>query len=104
LIDKSAEYDISARASNLSKNLVKVIIKGVMRASEFFDGLQREDFRIKQDNPKNYRISELKEYSGPQIDWNRYEIRFMSKQIYRGFKEANERLSRIEQKLDNGNS
>jgi hypothetical protein len=27
------------------------------------------------------------EYPGPEIDWNRYEIRFMSKQIYKGFRE-----------------
>jgi hypothetical protein len=104
LIDKSVEYDVSVRASNLSKNLVKVIINGDIESiAEFFDAIQREDIS-KQDTPKNYSLSELKEYSGPEIDWNRYEIRFMSKQLYKGFKEANERLSHIEQKLNNGHS
>ena len=105
LIDKSVEYDVSVRVSNLSKNLVKVIINGDIESiTEFFGAIQREDIRVKQDFPKNYRISDLKEYSGPEIDWNRYEIRFMSKQIYKGFKEANERLARIEQKLNNDHS
>jgi hypothetical protein len=105
LIDKSVEYDVSVRASNLSKNLVKVIINGDIESiAKFFDAIQREDIRSKQDTPKNYSLSELKEYSGPEIDWNRYEIRFMSKQLYKGFKEANERLSHIEQKLNNGHS
>jgi acylphosphatase len=105
LIDKSVEYDVSVYASNLSKNLVKVIINGDNESiAEFLDAIRRVDIRVKRDTPKNYRISELKEYSGPEIDWNRNEIRFLSKLMYKGFKEANTRLLEIEKKLNKGHS
>lgn len=101
LIDKSVEYDVSVHVSNLSRNLVKVIINGDNESiAEFLHAIRREDIRVKQDTPKNYRDSELKEYSGPEIDWRRYEIRFMSKLMYKCFNEANTRLSEIE-KLNN---
>ena len=60
---------------------MKLIINGDNGSiEEFFDVIQREDGRVKQDTPKTYRVSELKEYLGLEIDWNRYEICFMLKQ------------------------
>lgn len=57
LTDRSVEYDISVRASNLSKNLVKVIINGDNESiAEFFEAIQRG---VKQDTPKNYRIPNI---------------------------------------------
>jgi hypothetical protein len=104
LIDKSVDYYVSVHISHQSKNIVKVIINGDNESiNEFVDIIQREDVRVKKDTPKTYQVSELKEYLGPEIDWNRYEIRFMLKQIYKGFREANARLSEIEHKLKMGN-
>jgi acylphosphatase len=105
LINKSVDYYVSILVSNLSKNIVKVIINGDNESiNEFVDVIQREDVRVKQDTPKTYRVSELKENLGPEIDWNRYEIRFMSKQMYKGLREVNTRLSKIEHKLNSGHS
>jgi len=105
LINKSVDYYVSILVSNLSKNIVKVIINGDNESiNEFVDVIQREDVRVKQDTPKTYRVSELKEYLGPEIDWNRYEIRFMSKQMYKGLREVNTILSKIEHKLNSGHS
>jgi hypothetical protein len=105
LINKSVDYYVSILVSHLSKNIVKVIINGDNESiNEFVDVIQREDVRVKQDTSKTYRVSELKEYLGPEIDWNRYEIRFMSKQMYKGLREVNTRLSKIEHKLNNGHS
>ena len=49
--------------------------------------------------PKTYSLSELSEYLGPEIDWNGDELRFLSKQVYKGFREANKCLSEIESRL-----
>jgi hypothetical protein len=84
---------------------MKIIINGDNESiNEFVDVIQREDVRVKKNTPKTYQVSELKEYLGPEIDWNRYEIRFMSKQIYKGFREVNARLAEIEQILKAGHS
>ena len=98
LLNKSVDYEVSIHASNLpDENKVKVIVDGDNDSiKEFIDAITKEDIRIKQDTQKDYFLSTLREYDGPEIDWNRYEIRFMSKQMYKGFKEANRRLSRIE--------
>jgi hypothetical protein len=58
------------------------------------DVIQKEDIRIKQITPKTYSLSELREYRG-----NGDELRFLSKQVYKGFREANKRLSEIESRL-----
>jgi hypothetical protein len=43
----------------------------------------------------------MEEYNGPEIDWNRYEIRLMAKQMTKGFREAVDRLTSIESKMNN---
>ena len=105
LIAKSIDYYVSVHISYLSKNIVKVIINGDSESiDEFVDIIQREDVRVKRDTPRTYQVSELKEYLGPEIDWNRYELRFMSKQMYKGFREVNTRLAEIEHILKSRHS
>ena len=100
LINKSVDYNVSIRASNLPDNRVRVIINGDSDSiNEFLDVIQKDDIRIKQITPKTYSLSELREYHGPEIDWNGDELRFLSKQVYKGFREANKRLSEIESRL-----
>jgi hypothetical protein len=100
LLNKSVDYEVSVHSSNFpDQTKLRVIVDGDYDTiKEFIDAITNEDIRIKQDTKKNYFLSTLREYDGPEIDWNRYEIRFMSKQMYRGFKEANQRLSRIERR------
>ena len=31
-----------------------------------------------------YRLTQSEEYDGHEIDWNRYELRFMSRQMTKG--------------------
>ena len=100
LINKSVDYNVSVRVSNLPDNRVRVIINGDSDSiNEFLDVIQKEDIRTKQATPKTYSLTQLREYHGPEIDWDRDELRFMSKQIYKGFREANKRLSEIETRL-----
>jgi acylphosphatase len=100
LINKSLDYNVSIRATNLPDNRVRVIIDGDSDSiNEFLDVIQKEDIRTKQITPKTYSLSELREYRGPEIDWDRDELRFMSKQMYKGLREANKRLSEIETRL-----
>ena len=52
-------------------------------------------------DPKTkYVVTELQEYDGPEMHWNRYQILFMSSQMSKGFHEANKRLTSIDTKLD----
>jgi hypothetical protein len=79
---------------------VRVIIDGDSDSiTEFIDMIQKEDIRTKQATPKTYSLTELREYHGPEIDWNRDELRFLSNEVYKGFREANKRLSEIESRL-----
>ena len=47
-----------------------------------------------------YRLNQPEEYDGPEIDRNRYEIRFMSRQMTKGFREANKGLGSIESEIN----
>ncbi len=60
--------------------------------------LRNNDIRIKKSDAQ-YNVSGLTEYNGPEIDWNRYEIRFMARQMTKGFRLANEKLQSIESTL-----
>lgn len=48
-----------------------------------------------------HKLTQPEEYDGPEIDWNSYEIRFMSRQMTSGLREANKRLSSIESEINN---
>jgi hypothetical protein len=67
---------------------------------EFLQVIQNEDIRIKK-SIHNYVLTTMEEYNGPEIDWNRYEIRLMAKQMTKGFREAVDRLTSIESKMNN---
>ena len=63
LINKSVDYNLSIRASNLPDNRVRVIInRDSDSINEFLDVIQKDDIRIKQITPKTYSLSELREY------------------------------------------
>jgi acylphosphatase len=104
LLDKALDYDVSVHATNHpNENRVKVIVNGDNESiDEFVEFIRNEDIRIKKadiqikNTLKMYTLTRLEEYDGPEIDWERYEIRFMSRQMTKGFREAVERLSSIE--------
>ena len=68
--------------------------------NSFYQYINKNDIRVKkQDSSPTYHITQLQEYDGPNIDWNGYQLSFMSEQMYKGFHEANVRLTSIEKNL-----
>lgn len=104
LLDTGLEYDVSVHATNVvAENKVRVIVNGDTESiDEFVDHVKNNDIRIKSSDIQ-YNVSGLVEYNGPDIDWNRYEIRFMTGQMTKGFRLANEKLDKIEKSLTNIN-
>jgi acylphosphatase len=93
LLDKALDYDVSVHATNHpNENRVKVVVNGDTESiDEFLKSIINEDIRIRKSS-QMYNLTQLEEYDGPEIDWNRYEIRFMSRQMTKGFREAVKRL------------
>ena len=97
LLAKGLDHDVSVHATNIAaENRVRVIVNGDIESiDEFVNDVKNDDVRIKKSTTP-YNVSNLTEYDGPDIDWNRYEIRFMTRQMTKGFRIANERLEVIE--------
>ena len=101
LLDTALEYDVSVHATNIAaENRVRVIVNGDIESiNEFVDHIKSNDIRINT-AATPYTVSGLVDYNGPDIDWNRYEIRFMTGQMAKGFRLANEKLQTIENTLN----
>jgi len=100
LLAKGLDFDVSVHATNIAvENKVRVIVNGDIESiNEFVDDVKNNDIRIEKSDTL-YNVSGLVEYNGPDIDWNRYEIRFMTGQMTKGFRLANEKLQSIENSL-----
>ena len=57
-----------------------------------------------QDSKPTYHITQLEEYDRPNIDWNGYQLSFLSEQMYKGFHEVNVHLISMEKSLKSCNS
>jgi len=100
LIELGGNFGVNVHAANMSEFKVRVITSGEIRSiTEFRDYIINNDVRIKKDVIK-YVVTESQEYDGPEIDWNRYQMLFMSSQMSKGFREATNKLSSIDVKLD----
>lgn len=107
LMGKAAEYGLKSAASNIQydkENKVQVLVSGSANIiNSFYQYINNNDIRVKPRGEVTYRITQLEEYDGPNIDWNGYQLSFMSEQMYKGFHEANQRLTSIESKLNPSN-
>jgi acylphosphatase len=102
LLDTALDYDVSVHATNIpAEDKVHVIADGDTESiDQFVQYVKNNDIRIKKSDT-SYNVSGLIEYGGPEIDWNRYEIRFMASPMTKGFRLANEKLEKIETTLVN---
>jgi acylphosphatase len=95
LVGKASEYGIRLHASNLRKQKqVRVIASGdIDSIKEFYEFVQSTDIRmLQQHDNTDYTLGELEDYAGPGIDWDGYNLQFMSEQLTKGMLAANERL------------
>jgi acylphosphatase len=100
LIELGGNFGVNIHAANMTEYRVRVIASGEIRSiAELRDYIINNDIRIKKDVTK-YVVTESQEYDGPEIDWNRYQMLFMSSQMSKGFREATNKLSSIDIKLD----
>jgi hypothetical protein len=82
-------------ATNLvTENKVHVIVNGDTESiNEFVDHIKNNDIKIKTSSTP-HNVSGLVDYDGPDIDWNRYENRFMTGQMTNGFRLANDKIEK----------
>jgi acylphosphatase len=100
LIELGGNFGVNIHAANMTEYRVRVIASGEIRSiAELRDYIINNDIRIKKDVTK-YVVTESQEYDGPEIDWNRYQMLFMSSQMSKGFRETTNKLSSIDIKLD----
>lgn len=106
LMGTAAELGLKSAASNIRDKTnprVQVIASGSSDViTSFHQYVKENDIRVKKSQGQ-YTVGDLQEYSGPNIDWSGYQMSAMFEQMYKGFNEANERLSSIESKLDRNN-
>jgi acylphosphatase len=108
LMGKAAEMGLKSAATNIqdeNENKVQVLVSGSANIiNSYYQFINNNDIRVKRPESKpTYHITQLEEYSGPNIDWSGYQLSMMSEQIYKGFHEANIRLTSIEDKLKPAN-
>ncbi len=101
--------NLTSAASNIrdkNQNKVQVLVSGNSNIiSSIYRLITNNDIRgKKQDSKPTYHITQLEEYDGPNIDWNGYQLSFISEQKYKGFHEANVHLISIEKNLKSRNS
>src|ERR687897_2369282 len=104
LMGKAAELGLKSAATNIQnekENKVQVLVSGSANIiNSYYQRINKNDIRVKrQESKPTFRITQLEEYNGPNIDWSGYQLSLMSEQMYKGFHEANERLVSIEKKL-----
>lgn len=92
LVAHGSEYGIRIHASNLRKqNKVRVIANGEVESIEaFYDDIKKTDGRmLKSKSEARYTFTDIEDYDGPEIDWNSYNLQFMSEQLTKGMIAAN---------------
>jgi acylphosphatase len=103
LMGTAAELGLKSAASNIrdkTKPRVQVLASGSYDViTSFHQYIKDNDIRVKK-TKGHYEVGDLEEYSGPNIDWSGYQMSAMFEQMYKGFNEANERLSSIEYMLN----
>lgn len=97
LIGLGVNYGINVYPKNQrSKSTIYVIVNGEIESiQEFYKMVKEKDIRVKQEDPREFNLSQLEEYDGPDIDWNGHHVKFMSSQMYKGFGEATNALHAI---------
>jgi len=107
LMGTAAELGLKSAASNVrdkAKPRVQVLASGSYDViTSFHQYVNDNDIRVKKSEGQ-YKVGDLQEYNGPNIDWSGYQMSAMFEQMYKGFNEANERLSSIETKLEPNNT
>lgn len=97
----AGDYDLKAYIINARKEKkVKVIVSGELDNIECYheEVKKKNDIRIfKKDS--QYKVGELVEYEGPDIDWDGYQMAFMGGQMYKGFGMASQKLEGINVEL-----
>jgi acylphosphatase len=102
IVGKASEYGIKVHASNLRRQgRVRVIASGESESiQEFYEFSKTNDLRILQNkSTPEYTFTEIKDYDGPDIDWNGYNLQFMSEQLTKGMMSASFLLTNTNSQL-----
>jgi acylphosphatase len=106
IMGSAAERYLKSAAINIPDEnpRVEVLVNGSHNIiSSFHDRIKTHDIRIKptERNPKKigYTVTDIKEYNGPNIDWNGYQLSLMTEQMSKGFAEANQLLTNMNKQI-----
>jgi len=102
LVGLGGEYNIKVQAVNeRTDDRVKVVASGnIQNISKFYSYVQDNDIRYFKDKNNQYNVTEIKNYSGPRIDYTNYQNSLNVEQIGKMLYTAGNKLPKIETKID----
>ena len=101
LVGLGGEYNIKVQAVNeRTDDRVKVVASGnIQNISKFYSDVQDNDVRYFKDKNKQYNVTEIKNYSGPRIDYTNYQNSLNVEQIGKMLYTAGNKRPKIETKI-----
>jgi hypothetical protein len=97
-----SQEGIRVHATNMTKEKqVRVIASGNFDSIEvFYNGVKDKTLPVLKDNPMNYRVTHLVDYDGVDINWDSYNLDFMSEQLSKSIVYYDKFFDNINSKLD----
>lgn len=104
IMGKAAEMGLKSAAINKpDENKVQVLVSGSHNMiTSFYQEIKTHDIRIKKDIQPTYKVTNLDEYNGVNIDWNGYQLSLMTEQMSKGFFQTNQLLTTLTERLNEG--
>lgn len=103
LVQLADEVGVKVHTTNLRRDRkLRVIASGSHESVIAFHESIKEKLvpRVFTNESAEYTPTEMNEYNGPDIDWNSYNLQFMSAQLSKTMLYSNKEFSNINKKLD----
>ena len=102
LVQLADEAGVKVHSTNLRKEeKIRVIASGTRESVDLYHDEIKQRKVPSIMTSANYKVSGMKEYSGPDIDWNGHNSQFMAAQLAKTMIHSNLVFQTINQKLDN---
>lgn len=97
-----SQEGIRIHATNMTKEKqVRVIASGNSDSIQvFYNGVKDKTLPVLEGNPMKYRVTNLDDYNGVDINWDSYNLDFMSEQLSKSIMYYDKFFKNIDDKLD----
>jgi hypothetical protein len=97
-----SQEGIRVHATNMTKDKqVRVITSGNFDSIEvFYNGIKDKTLPVLEGNPMKYTVTHLDDYDGVDINWDSYNLDFMSEQLSKSIVYYDKFFNNINTKLD----